>query len=158
MWPLYSSVLPFTAANSLHRARGSCNTASVCPGGLLELRPFVLRRPLNLLPESARGMEWPIGFPEQLSSKKNEVGLPGSDDVIGLRRISNHPDCSRWHPGFTADSLRESGLITRADGNLHMRNRSSGGAINNIHPQRLEYFGQGHGLFHRPAAFGPVRG
>ena len=56
-------------------------------------RPLVLRRPSGLVAtQIIIGMQRPVRIAQQLPSQEDQVGLPGTQNVLGLGRFSDHAD------------------------------------------------------------------
>jgi len=122
----------------------------------------VLDGPGDLLVERLCGVEGPVGVAQELSCEKDEVGLPGANDLVGLGGLCDHTDCSGGDGGFAADGLRVVDLIAGADGDLLSGVVAAGGDIDQIDALLLHELRKGYGLGEVPACAegfgGPVGG
>ena len=71
-------------------------------------------------------------------------------------RRHDHAHCRRADRRFPAHPLRKRHLVTRASGNLCIRDHPARGTIDQIHPLDLQFPGQLHGMLHRPTLLHPV--
>jgi hypothetical protein len=85
----------------------------------------ILRRPRLRLSQLPRRPQRPIRIAQELSGEKDQIGLSGSDDVIRLRGICDHPNRTRPNACVAPDSFGKFRLVSRSDRNLRFRNRSS---------------------------------
>jgi hypothetical protein len=71
--------------------------------------------------EFTGGAERPLRITEQFPCEQHQIGLAGADDVIGLRRVGNHPHGTGFAPCFPPDLLGELRLIARSYRDCGMR-------------------------------------
>jgi hypothetical protein len=67
----------------------------------------------------------PIRIAQELTRQNDQIRLSGSNDVIGLRGICDHPNRARSNARVPPDSFGKFRLVSRSDGNLRFRNGSS---------------------------------
>ena len=103
-----------------------------------------------------RGTQRPVGLAQKFARHENRVGLPGVDDVFGLRGRGDHADRAGENSSFFADALRKRYLVTRAYGNFRVRHTSAGRAVDKIHAKLFQFAGERDRLFQIPPAFYPI--
>src|SRR5579871_6051602 len=118
---------------------------------------FVLRRRLYLLAQLLRRSQGPIGIAQQFPRQQHHIRLAGAEEVIGLLWGRNQPHRPGQDTGLATDPFGKGGLVSRTERDGHARDHASGGAIDEIHPQRLELTGELNRLFDVPAALDPIR-
>ena len=89
-------------------------------------------RPPGLLLELGGRPERPGGIAKELPSEGDEVGLPGTEDVVGLLRRGDHPDRARGYSGLGAYPLGEGTLVAGTDRHSGGRYGSTGGAVDEV--------------------------
>lgn len=57
---------------------------------LLQLCPVILHWPLDVVTQSAGRQQRPIRLAQELTRQDYHVRLPGTDDLVSLRRVRNH--------------------------------------------------------------------
>ncbi|MBE3595967.1 MAG: hypothetical protein IMW86_02875 [Hydrogenibacillus sp.] len=122
-------------------------------------RPQVLTRPVDFHTERAGRSKRPVGLAEQLSAQKHDVGLPGADDGIGLRRRGNPTDGTDGDTRQTAHFRRKARLIARRFRNRFTRHHEAPRAhIHQIRPLILKRPGNLHRIRQRKTARSPIHG
>ena len=114
---------------------------------------FVLDRPHSGFVKSLRGMERPIGITEHFPSQRNNICLPGEDNLIGLLRCCDHAHRARRNADLPTDPLGECNLVSGTDGNLLARVIAAGRAVNEIDAFDLQKPSERNGIFYSEAAF-----
>lgn len=72
---------------------------------------LVLNRPGDVTAECVSGMERPVGIAQQFASKGYEVGLPTTDDLVGLLWLGNETDSCGRDTCLASNLFREWNLI-----------------------------------------------
>jgi hypothetical protein len=101
-------------------------------------------------------MQGPVRLAQKLAREHDGISLARPDDVVRLRRLSNHPHGYGRDSRLTPDAFRKWHLIARTKRNSYSRRHASGRAIHQTHSQPLEHSGQRDRILNRPATFHPV--
>src|SRR5580658_2154200 len=72
---------------------------------------IILHRPVALDAQGARRASGPVRVAQHLASKRDEIGLSRTDDVIGLFGRRDHSDSPGGDSGAPADLRRERRLV-----------------------------------------------
>ena len=121
-------------------------------------RAFVLNGVAGGLVELLGGAERPVGFAEELAGEEDDVGLVGTDNLVGLGGVGDHADRSSGEAGFAADAVGEGYLIARADGDLLTGVVAAGGDVEEVDAFGFDEMGEGDGVFEGQAAVDPIYG
>jgi hypothetical protein len=101
--------------------------------------------------EMLGGMERPVGIAEELSRKKDEVCLAGTNDLICLRRRGDHTDGTCGNGGFATDCLSMMDLVPGAHRDLLAGMIAAGGDVDEIDAFLTEELRKGYGVVKGPA-------
>ncbi len=117
----------------------------------------VLRRPRHrAIAQILGGVQWPVRVTQQLAGQQDQIGLTGTQDVLGLYRFGDHAHGTGGDTGLFAHALGELGLIARADRNLRIGRSTAGRNINQVDAHFLQALRQLHGFIRVPAVLHPV--
>jgi len=117
----------------------------------------VLDRPSDLLTESLRRVQRPVGVPKQLPRQQNQVGLAAADYLIGLLRRGDHANGAGHDTGFPPNAFGETHLVPWPHRNLRMGHNAAGGAIYEIDAQVLQPTRQCDRILESPTVVNPIR-
>ena len=92
----------------------------------------VLHGPGDLLVQGRGGMERPVWVAEKFARQQNDIRLAGANELVGLRRGSDHADGSGRDSSFVTDGLGVVNLVSGADGDLLRRVIASGGDVDEV--------------------------
>ena len=105
-------------------------------------RAFVLNGVAGGLVELLGGAERPVGFAEELAGEEDDVGLVGTDNLVGLGGVGDHADRSSGEAGFAADTVGKGDLIAGSDRDLLAGVVASGGAVEKVDTFGLDEVGE----------------
>src|SRR5580693_2090698 len=126
--------------------------------GAVRGRAEILDWPAYWEAQIAGYCKWPVRLAEEFAGQDYYVGFALVEDGVGLGGVSDHAYGAGEDAGALAYLVRERYLEARGDGNLRVGNHAAGGAIDQVHAERAEKFGEGHGLLDVPAARDPIAG
>ena len=130
-------------------------------GGVTGCCAEVLVGPTGGFAEGGGGVDGPVGVAEEFAGEKDEVGLAGGDDGVGLGGVSDQSDGGGGDVGLAADSFSELNLEAGGDGDFGVGDLAAGGAVDEIDAVVAEVMGELDGLVDGPAwrgLVGPVGG
>src|SRR5689334_9502838 len=88
--------------------------------------PLVLRRPDRLVPtQIVIGMQRPIRITQQLPGEEDDVGLTGTQNMLGLGWLGDHAYRAGGNARLFTYPLSKSGLITGPCRNLGVHRRTT---------------------------------
>ena len=102
-------------------------------------------------------MPRPSGVIENRAGQRDDVGLPGGHNRLGLVKTGDQSHGNDGNSNSGPDSAGQGYLIARPYGNLLSGMETAAGNMNRVAARGFEYRGEGASLFDVPTSFDPVR-
>ena len=77
----------------------------------------------------------PVRVAQDFAAEEHHIGLPGADDVIGLRRRGDETNSSGCNAGFPPYTRGELGLEAGTGGDFRSRHEAGGRDVHQIDAQ-----------------------